>query len=283
MRLAINKRYLSELYGDATEEGRNKIRTGITLSMRLVDFEASKRKYSARCVSGFTTFECETVREMNDYMRLLITDGEIETLFPTKVCEIVLTITEYDYEANVDPYFFFKYVKDAPLVEVDGVTYRSIAILKRKSLEEYSDISEAFFVPISLSEMLDVQKDCNIRHPNLVAALHSDAYKEGNITKLVYTTTVGDVELPVVHCPTYCDAPEGLYITPKTEDDLKYMMEHVKSFRIIFADGIIRTFGSGPICEMWAELMSISKAADKKDCRARAYSSLLWAIDKEGE
>ena len=283
MRLAINKRYLSELYGDATDEDRDKIRAGVMLSMRLVEFNASKRKYSTRCVSGFTTFECKSPREMNDYMRLLITDDEIETLFPTKVCEIVLAIAEYDYEANVDPYFFFKYVKDAPLVEVDGVTYRSITILKRKSLEEYSDISDAFFVPISLSEMLDVQKGCNIHYPNLVAAMHSNVYDEGNITSLVYTTTMGDVDLPIVHSPGYHEAPDGLYITPKSKDDLKYMMEHVKSFRITFADGVIRTFGSRPICEMWAELMSISKAVDEKKYRAHAYNSLLWAIGKEDE
>lgn len=285
MRLAINNRYLSELYGDATDEDRNDIRTGVMLSMRLVDFNnssgenASQRKYSVRCVSGFTSFDCQYPKEINDYMRLLITDEEIETLFPTKVCEIVLVIMKFNYSANIDPYFFFKRVKVAPLVEADGVTYRSITILKRKSLDESPTVSESFLLPISLSEMFDVQKDCIIHYPNLVATMHSDDHGEGNIDKLVYTTTIGDVDLPIIHCPTYCDAPEGLYITPKNKDELENMMNHVKSFRIMFADGTTRVFDRWRICEMWAEIMSITE----KDCRKHAYNSLLWAIAKEDE
>lgn len=258
MKLAVNSRYYEEM--NATFP-RMPEEFWPELKIKYYELPSGDKKEVIidavdEATGDLITFTPTSPREMNDYIKVIAPLPQY-TFAPGTLYEMTLIDHNTCTEWNIDPYFFTNQFVAASVYTINGhENYRAVTVLNRKPLAPLS--AEALCPVVSLTKMLDEQNDVPISYPVLTVEKVGDTGLISQLKKVYYTTTLGDVEIPIVQNPNkpYRD---GVYMCVRNEDAMDAMMDFVSGFKLEFEEHESIVFGRSKVCELWCESIVYDK------------------------
>lgn len=259
MKLAVNSRYYEEM--NATFP-RMPEEFWPELKIKYYELPSGDKKEVIidavdEATGDLITFAPTSPREMNDYIKVIAPLAQY-SFAPGMLYEMTLIDHNTCTEWNIDPYFFSNRFVAASVYTINGhENYRAVTVLNRKPLAPLAP--EAVCPVISLTKILDEQENVPISYPVLAIEKVGDGGLMGQLKKVYYITSLGDVEIPITH---YSDKPrrDGAYMRIRDAGAMSAMMDFVRGFKLTFEGHEPIVFGRSKVCELWCESIAYGKA-----------------------